>query len=311
LTIASPRSLAVAADAAAYSRALAGFDLDVIRTGVGFGPNIVRNTNLPGVGLSSGAIQFPILGRSTIPDDRIVAVLVSSAPRGSRWCEIDLAPGTVLMYGPGAEHTGVSPAGLVYTLATIDWSRLEEATEWTGMPIERPARGQVVELQPTRNMRPLMAMLQSVADPRVPTADSAIARQDVLHAVAGALAGDPPLRWPGAVRRIDSRRVVTICIEYADTTGRNPSIPELCMVSHVSERRLRQAFIDTFDLPPSRYFRRRALDRARRRLIEGGRYGGSVTEVALDHGFTNMSRFARQYRATFGELPSETLSSRG
>lgn len=301
---------AVANNAAEYSGALVGFDLDVVQTGVGFGPNLVRNANLPDVGISSGVIQFPLLGRTTVADDRIVVVLISSAPPKSRWSEHDLTRGTVLIYGPGAEHTGISPAGLVYTLATVDVSSLQEAAQWTGNTIAPPPRGRVVALNQMTDVSPLTAMLRSFADPRSPRAFPKLDRSNVLHVAVKAFARDFVPRWPRAGRRIDSRRIVNVCIEYAEATGRNPSIPELCMAAHVSERRLRQAFIDTFDVPPSRYFRDRALDRARRRLIEGGRYGGSVTEVALDHGFTNLSRFASQYRAAFGELPSETLSSR-
>jgi AraC-like DNA-binding protein len=34
-----------------------------------------------------------------------------------------------------------------------------------------------------------------------------------------------------------------------------------------------------------------------------------VANVALGLGFTNLSRFAKQYQSMFGELPSATLSS--
>lgn len=48
------------------------------------------------------------------------------------------------------------------------------------------------------------------------------------------------------------------------------------------------------------------LEQARLRLLAGGDLG-TVTSAALESGFTHLGRFARLYRQTYGELPSETL----
>ena len=95
-----------------YSAALPGFTLDVVRTGAGIGPDIARATFSDDVTLASCVTGFPTLGRTTVADDRVVVGLLTSTPPRSRWCEIDLDPGMMLLYGPGTEHTASDPAGL-------------------------------------------------------------------------------------------------------------------------------------------------------------------------------------------------------
>ncbi len=70
-----------------------------------------------------------------------------------------------------------------------------------------------------------------------------------------------------------------VCVVYVDAIGRMPSMAELSMVAHVSERRLRDAFGDTMGVPPIKYFRYRLLTVARERLLTGCRECVSVSYV--------------------------------
>jgi AraC family ethanolamine operon transcriptional activator len=45
-------------------------------------------------------------------------------------------------------------------------------------------------------------------------------------------------------------------------------------------------------------------------LAEGDRARDTVTNVALELGFTELGRFAGKYQALFGEKPSQTLRRR-
>lgn len=57
---------------------------------------------------------------------------------------------------------------------------------------------------------------------------------------------------------------------------------------------------------PARYMRQRRLDAARADLLAATDVT-TVTRAAVAHGFGEFGRFARYYRAAFGELPSATL----
>lgn len=75
-------------------------------------------------------------------------------------------------------------------------------------------------------------------------------------------------------------------------------------------RSLETAFQSCVRMPPSKYWRRERLNRVRRDLIEYGPSDASVTQLAMRHGFTELGRFAVEYRRVFGEMPSQTLHRR-
>ena len=59
-------------------------------------------------------------------------------------------------------------------------------------------------------------------------------------------------------------------------------------------------------MPPIAFLRRKRLGDVHRALLMAGR-STSIREVAVEHGFIELGRFAREYRRHFGELPSTTL----
>ena len=58
------------------------------------------------------------------------------------------------------------------------------------------------------------------------------------------------------------------------------------------------------------YARVWGLNAARLDLVADDSPLHTVTEIALDNGFTHLGRFSVNYRELFGESPSETLARR-
>ena len=242
-------------------------------------------------------------------EDRVSFISITAATPGNRWCEIDVEPGTALLYGPGVEHTATVQPGLAYTFVSFRLQALEEAADRLHLELIPPAKGLAKALAPTPGVRSLTAIL-GIGGNQGTSIESALDdRLDTVYAAVAALTTEPPRRVVGAGARIDSRHIVHVCIEYAGAIERVPTISDLCLVAHVSERRLRQAFTDTFDAPPRRYFRYRSLAHARRILVNRGESDCTVSEVASDLGFHNFGRFAHSYQSTYGELPSATLKA--
>lgn len=82
---------------------------------------------------------------------------------------------------------------------------------------------------------------------------------------------------------------------------------ELCDVSGLNVRTLTRAFERFHGLGPIAFARARRLEATQRALLAAEADAVSVTDIAFDHGFTHLGRFANEYRHAFGELPSATL----
>ncbi|UJR79119.1 AraC family transcriptional regulator [Sandaracinus amylolyticus] len=112
-------------------------------------------------------------------------------------------------------------------------------------------------------------------------------------------------------RRASEPALLRRAEEYLAANADRPvSTTELARALGASGRVIAAAFRAHRDASPIAFHRQRRLELARRRLLESAER--SVTEVALACGFVHLGRFSVEYRARFGESPSETrLRHRG
>ena len=80
----------------------------------------------------------------------------------------------------------------------------------------------------------------------------------------------------------------------------------LAQVGGVRPRTLETHFKKFLGTTPLGWMRRMRLARARQELLQAGSRA-TVTDIALASGFSQLGRFAGQYRKAFGELPSTTI----
>jgi AraC family ethanolamine operon transcriptional activator len=103
------------------------------------------------------------------------------------------------------------------------------------------------------------------------------------------------------------RQIVDRAREYMRSHIDEPiTVTDLCTVLNVSRRTLQYSFQDVLNLNPVSFLRAMRLNGVRRALrqCEGVK---SVADIAASWGFWHLSHFAADYKAMFGELPSETL----
>ena len=159
-------------------------------------------------------------------------------------------------------------------------------------------------------------------------------RNLVLHLVSEVDAGDCGFGSSGLTARQIEHTLMTGLIEahrnnYSHFLGRRPGAPaprhlrlaeafiagnldrpltieDIAEAAGTTPRTLQLAFRQFRGTTPLAFWRDQRLARAHEALLSG-RPETSVTDVAIDWGFTHLGRFAQSYKARFGRSPSETL----
>ena len=85
------------------------------------------------------------------------------------------------------------------------------------------------------------------------------------------------------------------------------TVDDLCAELHVTRRTLHNHFQRVVGESPADFLKAVRLNACRRRLRESDARTVSVQEVAAHWGFFHMGHFSADYKAMFGELPSQTL----
>ena len=102
-------------------------------------------------------------------------------------------------------------------------------------------------------------------------------------------------------------RVIRRARDHINAHAAEPiELAQLASQLGISMRGMQVSFQRYFGFSPRDYIIECRLERARKSLLAADD-NTSVTNVALDSGFTDLSHFSAKYRDKFGELPSETL----
>jgi AraC-like DNA-binding protein len=216
-----------------------------------------------------------------------------------------VAGGTTVMFlAPGWEYTRRSRPGPTFALS-ISGRRLADEIA-ARYPERRDAtqfRTRLIDLPGTKRAV-LASAVRQFLETKAP-ASAWIGATDgeagVVAAVADLLLGEE------AVARVDPMAAARIADveDWIDSRLAEPiTIDRLCEVAGVGERRLQKAFESRRGVSPMRFVTERRLAEAHRRLLRDTR--NDVTHIALGLGFRHMGRFALEYRAAFGESPSQT-----
>ena len=137
-----------------------------------------------------------------------------------------------------------------------------------------------------------------------------LALNAMMESVAQLLLETVPHRYSGLLDRCVSMPVprhVRRAIDYMHAhVGEVVTLEDLEKACGVSSRTLQLGFKQFKHSSPMGYLQSLRLEKVHGDL-KGARPGQTVADIALKWGFSHLGRFATEYRARFGELPSATL----
>lgn len=223
-------------------------------------------------------------------------------------------PGQIYMINAHAPHSKVWRTDGRQLMIRIHQTDMEAALErLLGMPVRDPVLFDRVP-QPIAgtaetlcNMIALMGSDLELDGSFFAGPEGAAAKQTILDLMLKALPNNYSDRLADSTPRLRPRHV-RHAAAYIHSHWADPvRLDALVRASGVSMRSLHAGFRKYYGVSPMTYLRNVRLDQARLRLKREGSGDVTVTEVALECGFTHLGKFAGAYRERFGELPSETL----
>jgi AraC family ethanolamine operon transcriptional activator len=238
-------------------------------------------------------------------------------------------PTKIRIDGQSLEHDSflLIHEGHTFTLTTA------ETTRWAviAVPWDHPLLApEVMELLRTRlfctrttsrtetdpehliRVRSLAARLAAATHSgTVDTAAARCAEEEIVVVVSRALEASrkAPSKRLGRPTFSRDRVIASVLALLRDNAGAPLFAEDLRRAAGVSERTLRNVFHEYFGVGPMRLLKVRQLHEIRAALLAADPKQDTVTSVAARFGIGDLSLFARNYKALFGEAPLQTLRS--
>lgn len=286
--------------------------IEIVQLGRGRISGEILHGQIKDVAFSRGHFSLPVRATGAFSRDKIVIATLLACSGVSRSLGDPVVPGDVLMHPPGAEHDRLYEgaarfAGVMCEPAEIlDLFAAEQQVSdpefWTKRRHFR------FKDQRTGALGALLALLAArLHHAGVPPGAAAeYWKRAVLDAFVGAVAMEP---GAGTERPVpSSTRIVRDVERYLQENGnRAVHVSEICRQIRVRRRTLYRAFDEALGIGPIEFLRTKRLSLVHLRLRQASPDETGVLDIATELGFLEFGRFAQQYRALFGEYPSETL----
>ena len=299
-------------DMDAMASALNGDLVDFIPIGAGRFQGRVSRIDLGSVDIRR-VVHAPFLVHGEVPSNQVALNLQEGPSRGLTLNGDALDTPTLAVLPEGAAIQAVCPTeqdriGLVFRAEEFD--RLIEVYGVQAFPRGQHRMLHLHENQASRLVR-TFTTITDLADNMpnlfaVPGLGKAMTEE--CHRVLAAVlfGGEDHLERPRQTK--DMLRQVRAADEFLHTNIDHPVYTsELCAALQVSARTLHQSFAAVYGMSPQAYLKRRRLVLVHRALRSTRDDHTMVKSVVLAHGFFHLGRFAHEYAAMFGEMPSETL----
>jgi AraC family ethanolamine operon transcriptional activator len=189
--------------------------------------------------------------------------------------------------------------------------------QWTGAdPPDLADASRIIILPPAIHsaFRQILLGIIRVArnEPEILQSEATLARltRSLLRGTSSAIsAGWSNTPYESAQIKRDHQAILRRVDDYLrQRLGQPVYVPDLCRDMEISVRTLEYIFRECFDLTLIRYLKLRRLHAVRHALRHNHRAAGlTIRQTAREWGFHDLGRFAVEYKALYGESPSDTL----
>jgi AraC family transcriptional regulator, ethanolamine operon transcriptional activator len=255
-----------------------------------------------------------MLGTSAEGSAGLIQVLEGSAQ--ARWNGQPIEANEISVYDARGQHEAVYPEDFASTFLSFAAARADDALALPATSrLPRDVPRSYARAEP--NARLALAAIAPAVEHAAADPSSALRGTEARRALrAEVLDTARRLLGPADVehgRRARDGRTRRRIVRAADDYLRaNPARPvytdDLCAALGTSATRLHQAFSAIFGISPHRYLKMRRMSMVHAALLSRSGPWRSVKAAALSHGFWHLGQFARDYRALYGEAPSDTLA---
>jgi AraC-like DNA-binding protein len=294
-------------------QAIQGSHVEVTQLGRGRFSGSMSHVGIGDFSLSIGSFSVGVRTQRIATDDKlVVGMLLSASERVTHW-SFDMLPADVLVMPPNTEHDGSFRGAAAYAAIRLDLAevtslfsgepRLNDPATWYMKNRYRP--NSPTGLAAKRRLQQIVSGLAK-QQAGMPDEVADFWKRSIIEAMAATIVDALPAENRGPVP--SAMRLVRSVEHYLDEAGSRPvHISEICARFAVSRRSLHRAFDDMLGLGPVTFLRRKRLCAIHSALRESNPATTTIGEVAMQHGFIELGRFAQYYRSLFGEYPSETL----
>jgi AraC-like DNA-binding protein len=296
----------------AYGAAIGAAKVELFITSNGAFKGQLTHLDLGCLNVLRGRENLPRIAFLTLPPAHVHISFSTNRTRSLIYCGLGLNFGDLIFHSLGQKaHQRTVGEGDWYMISLPPDQLIACSKTLIGETIRAPSQGYV--LVPGDGATAVLLGLVSQAcqlaeraGELISKAGAASLERELLHALVKCL----------STRHADglsnSRlRHADIMLRFEECLARRSephlNLSELCSTIGVPERTLRVCCAEFLGVSPSRYYLLRRLNRARSALSCADPESASVSEIARNHHFTELGRFAVAYRDAFGETPSSTL----
>lgn len=296
-----------------------GADLEPCQLSRHSAPSTLARVVWPALCLDMVRLGPAMLFSGGTPHDCFTLIFVLACPKTGHSFNfsIEHTDGYMGFFPPGAPIDATTPEG--YTNATLTIPAVDFqaalAQHYPDIPETILARGagMRVGLAAQTALRALLALVETDVLPRQDSLPNASIRQHLasrlLAVFLSALRSGCENLIPPPTPRVSMRqRRMRAARDFIASHLHHPLyLHDLCGALHLTPGAVEHLFRDLLGVSPITYLRHQRLHGVRRALKAAKPSFGIVKQVALEWGFWHLGRFSAEYRAFFGEKPSETL----